>query len=137
MSQLRIAEVLEAGTPNRERIAIEALAPCDLSGYCVLIGLLHLDGTASPIKDNMLWFGHGAIAQGDWIFVYTGPGQTTVTPIVNSPNKLYSIFWGKDKTVFQNRAITPMICQLNVASLLAQPEAKPQALLTNQTNIWL
>lgn len=137
MSQLRIVEVLESGVPNRERVAIQALNTCNLGGYCLLVGLTHLDGTASPIKDHMLWFGHAIIEQGDWIFVYTGPGQTIVTPIENSSNKLYSIFWGKDKTIFQNRAITPMICQLNVASLPPQPEARSQSLLTNQNNTWL
>ena len=134
MSQLRIVEVMEPGVPNRERIAIQALSPCNTATFCLMLGHMHLDGTASPIKDNLLWFGHAFINQGDWIFVFTGPGQTSVTPIENSTNKLISIFWGKENTVFQNRATVPMLCQMGTVNLPPQPEAKPQAMLTNQTN---
>lgn len=110
---LKILDVLDAGLPNLERIAIYATAHCDLREYVLLIGHRNIDGSATPIKDNMLWFGAATLNPGDWIYVYTAHGQTTTQPIENTLCKLHSIHWGKDHTVFQNGALVPMLCHIS------------------------
>ena len=130
MSQLQLFEVQDPGVPNKEKIAIYVLEECDLADYCLLIGHKNLDGSASPIQDCMLWFGRGWVSPGDWIFVYTAPGKARVEDLDNSC-RLISIHWGKDKTVFQNRTLVPMLCRIGVTALPPEPEAKSQTLLLN------
>lgn len=126
---LSIYEVQDIGVPNLERIAIRVDTSCDIGDYCLLIGHQSPDGTASPIKDHMLWFGRGWVNHGDWLFVYSGPGQTRVNPIPNSNNRVFSIYWGKEHTVFQNRALLPMLCKLTDIALPPQQQALPQTML--------
>lgn len=129
MSSLNIYDVQDMGKPNLECVSINVLMPCDIGDYCLLIGHQNPDGSASPMKDHMLWFGRGWVNKGDWIFVYTGPGQTRVNPIPDTNNRVFCIYWGKEHTIFQNRAIVPMLCKLTDVVLPRQPEALPQKLI--------
>jgi hypothetical protein len=129
MSQLQLMEVQDPGVPNLERIAIHVNEACDLGDYCLLIGHKNLDGSASPLQDSMFWFGRGWVSQGDWIFVYTAPGKTAVHDL-EKPSRLISAHWGKDKTIFQNRTLVPMLCKIGETILPPEPEAKPQTLLS-------
>lgn len=125
VDHLEIIDVLDKGSPNLERIAIYVADNCNLRDYILLIGYRNIDGSATPIKDNMLWFGSAELSAGDWIFVYTAPGKTTIESIEDSPSKLHSIHWGKDHTIFQNGAIVPMICQLSAVSMPEVPQPMP------------
>lgn len=131
MNFLQIEKIMDAGQPNRERIVIQVLTACDMRNYCLLIGHRNLDGTASPVKDNMLWFGPGWVAAGDWIQVYTGPGQDNSEEINGGKNKVLNVFWGKDHTILQNIAVVPMLCGFGFVNFPTQPAALPQALLSN------
>lgn len=126
VEHLDLVDVLDKGSPNLERIAIRAMADCDLRDYILLIGHRNIDGSASPIKDNMLWFGPALIKEGDWIFVYTAPGQTRIEPIEGSAtrSKLHSIHWGKDHTIFQNGALVPMLCEISAVAIPEIPTPK-------------
>lgn len=128
MSKLQIFEVQDPGTPNLERVAILVLEACDMGDYCLLIGHKNLDGSASPLQDHMLWFGRGWVSPGDWIFVYTAPGVASVNKLEEA-SRLLSVHWGKEKTVFQNRTLVPMLCQIGETLLPPEPEAKTQTLM--------
>jgi hypothetical protein len=127
---LNMVDVLDKGVPNLERIAIYARESCNLRDYILLIGHRNMDGSASPIKDNMLWFGAADIDRGDWIFVYTAPGKTTIQPIEGTSSKLHSIHWGKDHTIFQDGALVPMLCQVDGVAMpdIPQPQAQNRRL---------
>ncbi|NNG60166.1 hypothetical protein HKD51_01065 [Pseudomonas fragi] len=128
---LKILDVLDPGSPNLERIAIYATSHCDLREYVLLIGHRNMDGSATPIKDNMLWFGAASLNPGDWIYIYTAQGQTTTQLIEGTSSKLHSIHWGKDHTVFQNGALIPMLCQI---SSIAMPSIPLPLAHTKQIN---
>jgi len=128
MRPLNLWGVQDAGTPNKELIAIMVTEQCDLANYCVLIGHQNMDGTATPIQDHMFWFGNGIVNAGDWLFIYTGPGKSTVQKI-DEVNNIISVHWNKDKTIFQNRSLIPILSKLSEVSFPPQPEAKEQAFL--------
>jgi hypothetical protein len=134
---LKIIDVFDHGVPNRERIAIFVKEPCDLSEFGLLIGLSGLDGSATPVKDHFLWFGHGFVNQGDWVIVFTASGSTTISKTVDSDgkpvdsdSKVISIHWGKEHTIFQNRSLVPMILQIGAVGVIDPPkpmlQGKPQ-----------
>ncbi|QHC93409.1 hypothetical protein PspR84_01780 [Pseudomonas sp. R84] len=132
ITSLQIINVFDHGVPNMERIGIYVKEPCDLGEYCLFIGLPAADGSTSPIKDHMLWFGNGFVNPGDWLFVYTASGNTTIHPnglpsagSSISP-RLISIHWGKDHTIFQNRALVPMLIRMNGLSTPAAPKPSYQ-----------
>lgn len=90
-----------------------------------MIGHRNIDGTGTPIKDNMIWLGGAQLNPGDWLFVYTAAGQTTPQLIEGTTSMLYSIYWGKDHTIFQNNGLVPMLCQIG---MIAMPQIPlPQA----------
>jgi hypothetical protein len=127
IENLQIVDVFDHGVPNLERIAIYVKAPCDLGEYCLFLGLPSVDGTTSPIRDHMLWFGHGFVNVGDWVLVYTASGTTTVVPNglpkagTSIQPRVISVHWGKNHTVFQNRALTPMLIRINGMAVPATP----------------
>ncbi|MBY8930594.1 hypothetical protein J1G34_16255 [Pseudomonas sp. Wu6] len=127
ITSLQIVEVMDHGVPNLERIAIYVTESCDLSEYCLLIGLPALDGTTTPIKDHMLWFGHGFANVGDWVMIYTASGSTTIIPNglpsagTSIQPRVINIHWGKNHTVFQNRAIIPMLIKIQSLAVPTPP----------------
>lgn len=128
MSSLHLWGVQDAGVPNKELIAIFVEEDCNLGNYCVLIGHQHMDGTATPIQDHMFWFGKAQVRAGDWIFIYTAPGKSRIEKIDEDSNVI-SVHWNKDKTVFQNRTLIPILCKLSEISFPPEPEPKSQTLL--------
>ncbi|MFI8645937.1 hypothetical protein ACIGJK_14235 [Pseudomonas iridis] len=132
ITSLQMTNVYDHGVPNLERIAIYVREPCDLGEYCLFIGLPAADGSVAPIKDHMLWFGNGFVNAGDWIFVYTASGNTTVQPNglpsagSSIQPRLINIHWGKEHTMFQNRALVPMLIKMNGLSMPAVPQPSYQ-----------
>ncbi|QQD53758.1 hypothetical protein MHB_0027105 [Pseudomonas fluorescens BBc6R8] len=126
VNSLKIIHVDEAGIPNEEHIAIKVLEHCELSEYCLIIGLAGLDGRATPVKDHMLWFGYGAVAPDDWIIVYTASGTTRITPTSPPGSRVIAIHWGKEHTIFQNRSLVPMIIRIGAVGMEEPPEPQYQ-----------
>jgi hypothetical protein len=132
ITSLQLMNVHDHGVPNLERIAIHVREACDLGEYCLFIGLPAADGSVAPLKDHMLWFGNGFVNPGDWIFVYTASGFTTVQPYGLPPAgssiqpRLINIHWGKDHTMFQNRALVPMLIRMNGLNMPAPPQPSYQ-----------
>lgn len=126
IESLEIFEVYDHGVPNQERIAISVKDYCDLSEICVLLASRNHDGTTVPIRDHLLWLGHGYACPGDWIIVYTASGVTTVSefgePLPSGYHpRVFAIHWGKDHTVFQNRAVVPMLMQISAVAVPTPP----------------
>ncbi|MNC09765.1 hypothetical protein D3C76_1434690 [compost metagenome] len=128
VESLQLYDVQDPGSPNLERIAIYVKEGCDLGNYCLMIGFRNLDGSASPMKDNMLWFGRGIVNAGDWIFIYTAPGTPRIIDLPDQSGRLISIHWGKDQTVFQNKSLVPMLCQFGGISTPPLPEPQAQTM---------
>ncbi len=133
VKSLEIIQVGNHGVPNHEHIAIYVEEHCDLSEFCILVGLAGLDGYATPVKDHMLWFGHELVNPGDWILVYTAAGSTRISPTpadMKAPPgaRVISIHWGKDHTIFQNRSLVPMIVQIAAIGLEEQPAPQFQGI---------
>ena len=129
LNTLQIVEVQNGGIPNQERVAIYVHQFCNLVEYCLMLSMPTPDGGAMPVKDHMLWFGPGWVNPGDWIFVYTAGGTTTINPgpqLVAGGSiqpRVINLHWGKDHTLFQNRALSPMLVRLNGVS--SPPQAQP------------
>ncbi|MDI3355671.1 hypothetical protein MO767_15090 [Pseudomonas sp. UYIF39] len=131
VESLKIVHVEDHGVPNEEHIAISVKQRCDLSDFCLLIGLAGMDGRATPVKDHMLWFGYGQVNPGDWIIVYTAAGSTRITPLGDSAGyargaRAIAIHWGKEHTIFQNRSLIPMIVRIGAVGMEKQPEPQFQ-----------
>lgn len=128
IKDLQIRDVVDHGVPNLERIAIYVNETCELGQYCLFLGMPGVDGTTAPLKDHMLWFGHGWVHSGDWLFIYTASGTTTVEPNgyaapgTSIQPRIINIHWGKDHTVFHNRAIVPMLIRMNGLNVPADPK---------------
>lgn len=121
---LQIMDVQNHGVPNQERIAIYAHKFCNLADYCLILTLPTPEGGIVPVKDHMLWFGQGYVSTGDWIFVYTAVGSTTILPnpapqpAGSVPRRFINIHWGKHHTIFQNRALSPMLIEIGATGVL-------------------
>jgi hypothetical protein len=126
VDSLRLVDVLDHGKPNLERVAIYVEKPCELSEYCLFLTMSVSSEPVAPIRDHMLWFGSGSVNPGDWIFVYTASGSTTITPNPQAryggptPN-IINIHWGKDHTVFQNRSVNPVLVKISAIAAMAPP----------------
>ncbi|WP_295487713.1 hypothetical protein [uncultured Pseudomonas sp.] len=123
---LKIFEVQNAGVANEECVLIQVLQSCDLAEYALILTMPTIDGHPVPVKDHFLWFGQGFVNQGDWVFVYTASGSTKITPIdglstLGLMNRLISIHWGKDHTIFQNRALSPVLIKIGAVGVLPEP----------------
>lgn len=126
IESLQMVDIYDHGKPNAERVAIYVKQACDLSEYCLLLGMPGVESYAAPVRDHFLWFGNGFVNPGDWIMVYTASGTTTITPIPNAPgqsntNRIINIHWGKEHTVFQNRAVTPVLIKIGALASIAPP----------------
>lgn len=136
VESLRIIHVAKHGRPNEEHIAISVEEYCDLSEYCLFIGLAGLEGQATPVKDHMLWFGYGEANPGDWIIVYTAAGSTRISLLDGKDDppgaRVIAIHWGKEHTVFQNRSLVPVIVRIGGIGLQDPPKPQFQGVLNNE-----
>lgn len=129
LTTLQVVEVQHAGMPNLERVAIYVHQFCNLVEYCLMLSMPTPDGGSIPVKDHMLWFGPGWVNPGDWIMVYTASGTTTINPVnqllagSSIQPRVINLHWGKDHTLFQNRALSPLLVRLNGVS--GPPQAQP------------
>jgi hypothetical protein len=129
--ELAIAGVLDRGQPNLERIAIVALQQVNTGQYGLMLGIKGEGASATPIRDNLLWFGDSIVNPGDIIFVYTGPGQFKVSEVPNNSTRLISVHWGRPKTILGNQNIVPILFRVDAVEILNEA---PAALTAPQTS---
>ncbi len=110
---LSVVGIYDAGVANLERIVLRADQKVDLAGYLLLIALRGQAGGGSiPLRDNMLWLGNTSIDAGDWVYVYTAPGVAQTSTLPNNPNKVVSLYWGKNQTIFQGAHLTAALVKI-------------------------
>lgn len=113
IGELSLIGVYDRGVPNQERIVIQANETVNLGQYGLMIGVRSVGNSAFPVRDNLLWFGDGIVKQGDWIFVYTGPGKAKVSPIPNTDINLYSVHWDRGTTILANQELVPILFRVD------------------------
>lgn len=123
--ELTLFGVYDRGVPNQERIAIAVNTYVEMGQFGILLGVAQQDGQAVPIRDNFLWFGTGTVARGDWIFIYSGPGEPRVSEVPNTTNKIYTIHWGRSATILGEPTITPILFRVGALNVYAATPALP------------
>jgi len=122
ITELSVFGAYDRGVPNQERIIIYANETVNLGQYGLMIGMRLADGTAFPLRDTLLWFGDGILNEGDWLLVYTGPGQARATELPNSQGMLYTVHWGRLQTFLNDQNFVPVLFRVD-AVCIKPPEA--------------
>ena len=126
-TQLMLHSVIDRGVPNKEHIALLVLEDVETTHeYLILIGVTATPGDAIPIVDSSYWLGHGELKKGDWVFIFTGPGEARLDKLPDEKS-LYSLYWGRTQTVFYDPRIVPVLIRFSEVSVLPPPPS-PQPL---------
>lgn len=128
VTELDVVTVLERGIANKECIAVSVKQTVNLGRYGLMLAQHDANTStgALPYFDNLFWFGDGIVNAGDWLFVYTGPGDPTSTPTSNGANKSYRLHWRKQYTVFANSMIVPVLFRVDAVNIPLPPANQPQ-----------
>jgi len=113
INELQMFGVYDAGKANLERVVIRALQQVNLGDFGLMLGIGGHDGSAIPIRDNMLWFGHGVVEINDWLFIYTGAGETKVSDVPNTNERIISLHWGRSLTIFNGPEFLPILFRID------------------------
>jgi hypothetical protein len=127
LAELFMHPVVDRGVPNLERVPIYVRDQVGMGQFGLMIGSAVQPGLAIPIRDSFFWFGDGIVNPGDWILVYTGSGIPRTDDWNNPPgSKVYSVHWGRSKTMFANTNIVPILFKTNSVQVGASPSDVPQ-----------
>ncbi|WP_267094509.1 hypothetical protein [Xanthomonas sacchari] len=113
IEELTLFGVYDQGIPNLERIVIRVMQEINLADYGLMLGIRAYNGSGIPIRDNMLWFGSGNVMPGDWLFVYTAKGETKITTVPNTSERIISLHWGRPATIFNGPEFMPILFRLD------------------------
>lgn len=123
--ELSVVGVFDRGVPNKERIALLVNETLNLGQYGLMVGVRASEGTAFPIRDNLLWFGDGLVSKGDWVFVYTGPGEARATTLPNTNERVFSIHWGRKQTFLHDRNLVPILFRVDAVQVPNETQTLP------------
>ena len=126
ITELQIIGIYDRGVANQERIAIQAKQSLNLGQYGIMLGGKNISGQMIPYNDNLFWFGDGVVQQGDWLYIYTGPGKARVNDIPGQSEKIYTIHWGKGSTILALSDITPILFRVSAIKTAQPPMNLPQ-----------
>jgi hypothetical protein len=118
ITELNVVGVYDRGVPGQERIVIRVGQTVNLGQYGVMLGIRGTDGAAFPVRDNLFWFGDGLVFEGDWLFIYTGPGQARATTVPNTSETLYSIHWGRPTTILNAKELVPILFRVDAVQVM-------------------
>lgn len=125
---LSLITVLERGVPNKECICLFVSESLNMGQFGLMIGHMAVGGGgAIPVRDSLFWFGDGVVDRGDWIFVYTAGGTTRKDRNQDNSGNIYSVHWGRDKTIFANSAIVPILFRVDGINVGFVPADLPQS----------
>ena len=113
LSELSIVGIFDRGIPNQERIVLCVNEGIAMGKYGLMLGIRSANGSAIPIRDNLLWFGDAWLNKGDWVFVYTGPGEPRATAVPNNTENLYSVHWGREKVILTSPEVVPILFRID------------------------
>ena len=125
ITELSVVGVFERGIPHQERIVISVNEIVSMGQFGLLLGIRQQEGAAFPIRDNFFWFGDGYLSRGDWIFVYTGPGDTRVVELPGTIEKLYSLHWGRENVVLSPPEIVPILVRVDAVDIPTETQLLP------------
>ncbi len=117
VTELTVINVLERGIPNEERIVLRANDMVNMGQFGIMLGVSVSDETALPIHDNLYWFGDGYVLKGDWVFLYTGPGEPRTSELPGAKDKLYTIHWGRKTTVLGEVNVVPILFRVDAVQI--------------------
>ncbi|HDY85207.1 MAG TPA: hypothetical protein ENH74_05940 [Methylophaga sp.] len=124
--ELFLYPVEERGKPNQERIVILVNETINLGQYGIMVGYAGVNQSATPFQDNLFWFGNGVVNKGDWIMLFTGKGEPKSDIWLDAGTKIYSVHWGRDKTMFTNTNVVPMLFRIDAINVGIAPVDVPQ-----------
>lgn len=113
LPELNFLGIHDAGVPNLERIVLHANSSVELANYMVVAALRGNGQSAIPLPDNSLWLGNVKVSKGDWIYIYTSPGNGQVTNLPSSSVRMVSLYWGKSHTMFQAPHLTAALVNIS------------------------
>lgn len=126
VTEITVVGVFDRGIPNQERIVLRVNDTVNLGQYGLMVGVRGGNGAAFPIRDNLLWFGDGFVNSGDWIFVYTGPGEPRATTLPNTQERLYSLHWGRTQTMLHHRDVVPILFRVDAVQVPQEVASLPK-----------
>lgn len=124
--ELELYPVEDRGKPNLERVAIFVRETTDIGRYGLMVAHTSFDRSATPFQDNLFWFGNGIVNKGDWILLYTGKGEPRSADWEATGGKVYSIHWGRERTMFANTNVIPILFRIDAANIGNSPMDVPQ-----------
>jgi hypothetical protein len=127
ITELNLVTVLHRGVPNKECVAIKVTQTVDVADIGLFVGMRTPEGGVIPYRDHFLWLGNAVLEAGDWMFVYTGGGKPSSTKSNDDLNNLYSVYWGRPKTVFADARVVPVLFRLNAMTVEPVRLDAPQA----------
>ena len=127
ITELRVEGIYDRGVPNKERVVLRVNTIISMGQFGLILGIRQQQRTAFPIRDNFFWFGDGYVAAGDWIFVYTGPGEARTSELPGSTQKLYSLHWGRQNTILSSPEIVPFLFRMDAVDIPAETLLLPSA----------
>lgn len=124
---LTVVGVFDRGKPNFERIALRAQDMVIIGQFGVMLGIRQQGNSAFPLRDNLYWFGDGFLNKGDWIYLYTGPGEARTVNLPNTSETLYSVHWGRPNTILDHPEIVPILFRVDAVHIIEEMLALPSA----------
>lgn len=129
VSEIEIIDISERGKPNRECILLRVKETCQAGNFLVILAVKNEEGNLIPLKDSLIWFGENILTAGDWIFLYTCPGEYRTNSMTDRPGTLHSCYWGRNITIFHDPKIYAVIVKMGeftVSPAPSPPTAKLQ-----------
>jgi hypothetical protein len=117
ITELALMGVYDRGIPNQERIVLLARQQLNVGQYGIMLGIRMSSALpskmAQPVRDNLFWFGDGILNAGDWIFLYTGPGQARAGIVPNTIQRMYTMHWGRKETILHHPDLVPILFRMD------------------------
>jgi len=125
IEELSVVGTYDRGVANQERIVLLVNTTINLGQYGIMLGIKDQSGMARPIRDNLFWFGDGIVNKGDWLFLYTGPGEPRFSTIPNNQEKIFTLHWGRNVTILGDGIIVPILFKVESVQI---PTSEPNLL---------
>ncbi|SDG27335.1 hypothetical protein SAMN05216571_10813 [Onishia taeanensis] len=109
--KLEILSVKGRGDHTQESVRLKVIDDCDLKHYMVADTTYTGDTTISNRVRHTHWFKPGAVKQGDFVWLYTGPGKNT-TRGNDSGSTTHVRYWGLNKAVWNDEGDCALLFQI-------------------------
>ena len=133
ITEMTVIGAYDRGVPNQERIVLRANGAVSLGQFALFLGIRQESGFVTPIRDNFYWFGDGILSKGDWIFLYTGPGEGRSNVAPNTTEKLYTVHWNRSHTILNSHEIVPVLMRIDAIQVPVERLPLPDRSLRNTT----